>query len=509
MLQIWQIAVVAVLGASQLPAPGPMPPPGTFPPVDTQPAPSPSSPQTATPPPGRQESLVTVEWVGPSLAQVGQQAEYSLMVRNTSPVAVQKVMVYVRLAAGMTVKGTQPSAAIDGTALAWQLDTLLPRQEKRLRMQLVVNARGDVTPQAWATFTGVSSSALRIRVSEPKLTLKVTAPGHVVAGDPANFTLTVSNAGDCLAGQVKVHADLSEGLEHVRGRAVDFEVGDLAIGESRAVQLACIARAGGEQKCDVTAASAGCVKTRDRGLVQVIVPSLDVELSGPGVRYVDRKATYTVRVTNRGQVPASNVTVTESIPPGFTFVAAAGGRHSPTAQTVSWFLGELAPGQARQLQVELKAVKAGEHHHRATACSEHGFKVEASRELVTRVEDFSALGLEIAHADDAIEVGKDTTYEVLVSNAGSRMETNVKLICALSEKMAFGSVQGPTRYHREGSVIVFEPVLRLAPRGDLVYRIKVKALEPGDVRFKVQVTSSNLVEPVIKTEATRIYSDRP
>ena len=36
----------------------------------------------------------------------------------------------------------------------------------------------------------------------------------------------VRNAGDCLAGQVKVQAALSEGLEHVRGKSVDFEVGD-------------------------------------------------------------------------------------------------------------------------------------------------------------------------------------------------------------------------------------------------------------------------------------------
>jgi uncharacterized repeat protein (TIGR01451 family) len=413
--------------------------------------------------------------------------------------------------------------------VAWDIGTLLPRQEKTLQMQLTVNARGDFSPQAWVTFSGVSAATLHLRVTETKLALKVVAPGRVVAGEPANFMLIVRNAGDCLAGQVKIQTALSEGLEHVRGKSVDFEVGDLAAGESRTVQLACMARAGGEQKCDVTAASGGCVKVQDRAVVQVVVPSLTVELSGPGVRYVDRKATYTVRVSSRGQVAASNVTVTQTIPAGFTFVSASGGGHAaqpagvPTSagqpagpggqpvlgSTVTWFLGELAPEQVRQFQVELKAARAGEHCHRVTACSERGFKVEASQELKTRVEDFSALGLEIAHADDAIEVGKDTTYEILVNNAGSRMETDVRLICALPEKMALGSVHGPTRYHLEGKVVVFEPVPRLAPRGDVVYRIKVRALEPGDVRFKAQVTSANLIEPVTKTEAIRIYSDRP
>ena len=44
---------------------------------------------------------------------------------------------------------------------------------------------------------------------------------------------------------------------------------------------------------------------------------------------------------------------------------------------------------------------------------------------------------------------------------------------------------------------------------DAVFRINVKALDQGIVRFKIQMTSTNLTEPVIKMEATRIYSDAP
>jgi uncharacterized repeat protein (TIGR01451 family) len=466
-------------------------------------------PTAKDPTAGRQESLVSVTWAGPSLVQVGQCAAYTLLVNNTSTLSLSKVQAHLRLPAGMTARETRPGAAAEAGVLTWQLGTLLPRQEKRLQMELVVDARGDVTPRAWVTFTGVSSAALRVRVREPKLALKVAAPGRVIAGDPVNVLLTVSNAGDSLAGAVKVRANLSEGLAHARGRAVDVEVGDLAAGESRTVQLSCLARAGGQQRCDVAAESGGCVRAQERVVVVVLVPRLEVELSGPALRYVDRKATYTLRVVNGGEVPASNVTLSEAIPPGFKLVAAAGGQHAPAARTVTWFFGELAPGQARQVQLELVAVKAGEHRHRATACSERGFKFEVARELVTRVEDFSALGLEIAHADDAIEVGKDMTYEVIVTNAGSKMETDIKLACAFPEKMEFKSAHGPTRYHREGNVLAFEPLPGLAPRGDVVYQIRVRALAPGDVRFKTMVTSTDLVEPVIKTEATRIYADRP
>jgi len=494
----------------------PQPPPSTgITPAEGQAEKKESVPASAadaglSPTPGKQESLVTVDWVGPSAAQVDQRTEYTLLVRNISPLALHKVRVNVRAGAGLVTGNSTPAATTEGEFLVWQLGTLLPRQEKSLQLELVAKNKGEVTPQAWVTFIGAASSSLRIRVSEPKLALKVTAPARVVAGDPANFMLTVSNTSESLAGQVKVRVNLSEGLEHVRGRTVDFEVGDLGVGESRTVQLVCLARAGGEQTCSVAAESAGSVKAQDRATVNVVVPTLDVDLTGPALRYVDRKATYTLRVANKGEVPASNVTVSEAIPAGFKFVSASdGGRPTASTATVSWFLGEMAPKQTREVQCELIAIKAGEHRHRATACTERGFKVEIARELVTRVEDFSALGLEIGHADDAIEVGKDTTYEVVVTNSGSKMETDVKLLCAIPEKMEFKSARGPSRYHREGSVIVFEPVQRLAPRGDVVYQVTVKALTPGDVRFKALVTSTNLVEPVIKTEAMRIYSDRP
>ena len=467
----------------------------------------PASPGT---PPGPQESLVVVDWSGPALAQVGQKAEYTVTARNTSSRAIHKVAVFVKPAAGMTVAGTTPKAADARGLLAWQLGTLLPRQQKSLKVQFVIKQRGEVAPQAWVSFTGVSAAALRIQVREPRLTLKVAGPQRAVAGDPANFQFTVSNTGDCLAGQVKVRAKLPAGLEHVRGKEVTFDIGDLGAGESRTLQMSCIACAGGEQRCEVVAESGGCARARDAVAVNVIVPTLAVELTGPALRYVERKATFTLAVANRGQVSASNVSVAEAIPAGFKFVSAAdGGRYAESAGKISWFLGELAPGQARQVRFELQAIKAGLHRHRVTAASERGCKVEVSRELATRVEDFSALALEVAHADDAIEVGKDTVYEVLVSNSGSRMETDVKLLCALPPGMEFRSAQGPTRYHREGTVLVFEPLPKLAPRGDVVYKVKVRAITPGDVRFKVQVTSANLIEPVVKSEATRIYSDRP
>jgi uncharacterized repeat protein (TIGR01451 family) len=332
-----------------------------------------------------------------------------------------------------------------------------------------------------------------------------------MVGDSTTFVLTVTNAGDGPAHQVKVSAELSEGLEHARGRLVDFELGNLSAGESRTVQLVCAAKAGGLQRCDVRALAQGDVKVQDAGTVNVLTPVLDLQVHGPALRYRDRKATYTMRVLSRGEVPAGNVTVRQALPPGFKFLSASdGGLHNTGNNSVSWFLGEMSPGQSRDVQVEVIATQAGEQKHRVVASSERGLnKVEVERELVTRVEELSALVLETAEADDPVEVGRETTYEVLVTNAGSKTETDIKVICTIPDKMELKGVQAPVRYHIEGNVVMFEPLPKLAPRADACYQLKVRAAAPGDVRFKAQVSSGSLVEPVIQTEATRIYADQP
>jgi uncharacterized repeat protein (TIGR01451 family) len=349
---------------------------------------------------------------------------------------------------------------------------------------------------------------LQVKVREPKLVLKASAPGKVMVGDAAAFTLTVSNPGDGAADQVKIHATLTDGLEHARGNKVDFEIGNLAAGETRSVQLICATKAGGAQKCEGSAEAEGGLRAADAAGVDVIMPRLDLQLGGPALRYLERKALYTLKVTNPGDAPATNVTVSDVVPVGFKVLAASdGGRHDFSTRSVSWFLGEIGPGQTREVKLEVQAINPGEHKHKASAVAARGLRAES--ELMTRVEGLSALLLEMVDTEDPIEVNGDTAYEIRVTNTGSKTETDIKIVATVPDKMQFKNAQGPVRYREEGKTIVFEPIERLAPRADAIFRINVKAMEPGTVRFKIQMTSTNLVEPVVKMEATRIYSDAP
>jgi WD40 repeat protein len=142
-------------------------------------------------------------------------------------------------------------------------------------------------PQAWVTFTG--SAVLRVKIREPKLVLKVKCPDKGVVGEDAAFTLSVSNPGNSPTDGVKIHAVFSEGLEHSRGNKVDFDIGDLAAGESRNVTLLCVTRGDGVQKIDAVADAEGGLSARETGSVTISPSRRNLQQVAAGPRYVGRK----------------------------------------------------------------------------------------------------------------------------------------------------------------------------------------------------------------------------
>ena len=487
----------------QVPCPPPTIP-GSVPPTKLilpPAAPAATVPPAAETTMGKQEPSVSLEWVGPPMAKVGVPTEYVLVVRNTGNVSVRDVKANVVLPPGLRITGAEPRDEGNGI---WSFGALEAKQEKTVQMKFVADSRGDLTPQAFLHFASVAS--LRLKVREPKLVVKAATAEKVMVGDMTAFTITVSNPGDGNADQVRIQAMLSEGLEHVRGPKVDFEIGSLGAGESRSVQIMCQAKLGGAQMCKAIATAEGDLTANETANVSVMLPRLDLQVVGPGLRYLDRKALYTIKVTNPGDAAATNVTVADVVPAGFKVLAASnGGRYDAGARTASWFVGEIDPGQEREVQLEVLAVNPGHHTQKAVATGTRNLKAEG--EVSTNVEGLSALGVEMTCTENPVEVNGETAYDIHINNTGSKTETDIKLLAEVPPQMQFKSCTGPAAYKVDGNKIVFDTMPALAPRAEATFRITLKAIEPATVRFKIQVTSTNLVEPVIQMEATRIYSD--
>jgi uncharacterized repeat protein (TIGR01451 family) len=462
--------------------------------------------QTNENPTGRQEPAVSIEWIGPTSAKVGQPISYQIVVKNNGVNTVQDVCVRSKIAAGVKVTATEPRASNEDDTLVWKLGNLEPRQEVRLELQMVTEATGTVYSHATVTLS--APSAARLQVFQPKLSLKATAPEKVIVGDPCTFILSVSNPGDAVAERVKVSASLTDGLEHARGKTVEYDLGNLGPKETRSVQVLCAAKEAGEQVCEATATADPSLTCQDMAKVDVLLPRIQLSMAAPGLRYLERHAVVTFKVTNPGTAPVNHVTLVDQIPQGFKFVGATGdGRHDFASRTVFWTLGDLPPGQTQEVSLELVAINPGEYKNKAVVTAARGLKDEA--EAPTRVEGVSALLMEVVDLDDPLEVGAETSYEIRVTNTGTKTETNVHMDCTVPGKMEFLGAKGPGDLTSkvEGKHVVFAPLPKLAPRADAIYRIRVKGLSPGDVIFQARMKADGLSQEVLKEESTKIYGD--
>src|SRR5205085_7625746 len=132
---------------------------------------------------------------------------------------------------------------------------------------------------------------------------------------------------------------------------------------------------------------------------------------------LDRHAIYVLNVSNPGSAPANNVSISDQIPQGFKFMKASdGGRYDFATRTASWFVGDLNPGQTREVNMEVLAVNTGIHKHQASAVAARGLKTDT--DVTTRVEGLPALLMELVDLDDPVEIGADTAYEIRVTNTG-------------------------------------------------------------------------------------------
>ncbi len=124
---------------------------------------------------------------------------------------------------------------------------------------------------------------------------------------------------------------------------------------------------------------------------------------------VGQDLTYTLTVTNRANDKAKDVTVTDTLPSGVTFVSAtpSQGNCTQSGGTVTCDLGDLDEGQSATVMIVVRPTQAGTITNTASASAKESDTVTVSEQTTVRAADLS---ISKEDAPDPVLVNGDFSY---------------------------------------------------------------------------------------------------
>lgn len=461
---------------------------------------------------GIQTPQLAVEKRGPREVQVGKPARYEILVRNVGSATAHDVMLRDAIPFGTALVTTAPPAspavaAAAGTdgELVWALGTLDPGGQARVIMEVMPQEEGEIGSVASVSFR--ADASIRSRSTKPALKIEATEAKPVLIGRDTQLTITVSNPGSGVATGVVLEGFLPENVSHRAGSELEFDVGQLRPGESRTIDLVLGTRGPGVQAARFAARADGGVEAQHTTKLEVTAPTLELAVDMPLRRFLQRPATCTISMANAGTAPARAVELAAQLPPGMKFVRANNaGWHDDRTHRVLWNLEELPPGETGTVEVVVMPVALGPQKIMAAARSADGLADQVAH--VCEVEGLAAVSFEVADSEDPIEVNGVTEYVIRVGNQGTKPATAVRVTASLLGDLEPVEAQGPAGHRLENRAVVFEPLVKLAPSEEAVFRIRARGRRAGDQRMQVQVVSQDHAAPITKEEITRVYDDR-
>ncbi len=362
--------------------------------------------------PGDESSSVATQIVGqsdlgisasvtPSSAYVGENLVYTLTATNAGPFDEPNAVVSAQLpsdmqfSSGSTSLGSPPNVDAQGLLTANIGDlaagstavvsvSLIPGSAEVGAFPLSFQIQGqNIDPNAanntaTATVQVAAAAALAIQIAPP------AAPAYDQV--PWTYNLVVTNPGPCPATGVVVSAPLPAGSQFLSatsagsspslvGNTITDPLGALAVGATATIaitveplaagSLTTLATVNGNQLNPNPAGAGGSLTVN-------VAPSANLAVSlaaAPASALTGRPITFGATVSNQGPDPATGVTLSLPIPPGFVYDSTSAATSAIEANQVVANLGILAPGATATVSVVFTAAQAGLVSETATATS--------------------------------------------------------------------------------------------------------------------------------------------
>lgn len=311
----------------------------------------------------------------------------------------------------------------------------------------------------------------------PALTIEKSAPDEVQIGKPAVFTIRVRNVGEVLAHAVEITDLVPHGTQLVETRPpaaatadgrVVWSIDTIQPGGETSVEMELLPTAEGDigSVASVRFASEASARTR------ATRPQLNLEVAAPREVLVGERVTLSIKLSNTGTGTASSIVISESIPEQLVH---------PAGAELEYEVGDLRPGQSRQLDLTMNAVKAGQVVNQLVAQGEGRLRVEERTELmiVAPQLELSLRGPKRRYLE------RQATYTMTVSNPGTASAKQVELVTHLPKGMKFVRADNSGEYDPETNSVRWA-LAELPPNQAGQVTLTALPIETGELTMKIE-----------------------
>ena len=433
--------------------------------------------------------LVISKSDSPDPVVAGDQLNYTIFVRNDGPSQATNVVVTDMLPVEVEFLASSIPCISAPPNLTCDIGTLEDGESTSFTIQVRVPAdflssQGVSTDNISNTVSVVSDqqdsdpsnntdteSTNVIESSDLRLTKTCKPDGPTQAGEDAFCQITVENLGVSDAQDVVVTDDILSNAPFTVASVVVSPSGTCLpatpIGPASDTTLTCdlgIEPAGGVTTITVNIASDGAADVNDTATVTSSTPDpdnsnnqdfgeihfvagtdLSISKTGPASAIAGESIVYTLTVANLGPSGATNVVVTDLLPPEVDYVgdSPSQGSCSESTQTVTCTLGSLADGAGATIDITV-TVKPDTPTgttlvNKADITSDDADPDNGnnSDNLFTSVGTDADLSVTKSDSPDPVLAGEILTYDVVVANAGPSSAVNVLLEDTLPAGVSF------------------------------------------------------------------------
>ena len=417
---------------------------------------------------------------GPATAVAGSSVSYTLTASSAGPSTAVGVTVVDSLPSGVTfvsadgtgwtcthsgdisVSCTLGSLAAGATASPITVVVTAPAQATTLSNTAdVASTTFDRDP------TNNTARASTVVTASADLSLAKTGPASVVAGGSISYTLAVANAGPSDAVNLTVTDTLPGGVTfgsasgtgwtctHAGNASVSCTRPLLAPGAS-GPPITVVVTAPAQATTLTNSAAVGSdtadprpADNSDSATTDVVASAdLSIVKSGPVTVNAAGAVSYTLAVANAGPSDAVDVTVTETLPAGVTFVAASGtgwscantGDTSVTCSRTALAAGATAPVITVDVTAPAQATSLTNSASVASTTADPDPSNNSSS-VTTGVSALADLSI-VKTGPATVTAGGSTTYSLVVANAGPSDAADLAVTDTLPAGVTFVSASG-------------------------------------------------------------------